>query len=42
VQVSRVCGAFGFETMSKAIYEATERAERSAVHRLHRRIGREP
>jgi hypothetical protein len=42
VRVSRVCDAFGFETMSKTIYEATEHAERSAMRRLHRRIAREP
>jgi hypothetical protein len=38
VQVSQVCDAFGFETMIKAMLEATERARRNVVRRLHRRI----
>jgi hypothetical protein len=38
VQVHEVSDAFGFDTMAKAIHEATERAERSVVRALHRRI----
>jgi len=36
--VNAVSDAFGFETMLEAILDAKQRAERSVVHRLHRRI----
>ena len=38
MQVNAVSDAFGFETMLEAILDAKQRAERSVVHRLHRRI----
>jgi predicted transcriptional regulator of viral defense system len=38
MQASQVCDVFGFETMTKAIHETTERAQRNVVRRLHRRI----
>lgn len=37
-QVNEVSNAFGFDTMMKAIREATSRAERSTLRALHRRI----
>jgi hypothetical protein len=37
-QVNAVADAFGFKTTLEAILDAKERAERSVVRRLHRRI----
>jgi hypothetical protein len=38
VQVHEVSKALGFDALMKAIHEATDRAERSTVRALHRRI----
>jgi hypothetical protein len=38
MQVNAVADAFGFKTTLEAILDAKERAERSVVRRLHRRI----
>ena len=38
MQVNAVSDAFGFETVLETILDAKQRAERSVVHRLHRRI----
>jgi N-methylhydantoinase B/oxoprolinase/acetone carboxylase alpha subunit len=37
-QVNAVADAFGFKTMLEAMLDARERAERSVLRRLHRRI----
>ena len=37
-QVNEVSNAFGFDTMTKAIMEAKDRAERSTLRTLHRLI----
>jgi hypothetical protein len=37
-KLNAVADAFGFKTMLEAILDAQERAERSVVRRLHRRI----